>query len=99
MDDARVISYSRIFVYASLSAGPFYGFYQLCQTFLQSTGKATYATLVALLDKGIVYLPVLLLLNHFYGMYGIAFTNVVTLLLSLAAGAFFSVKWSRKMLG
>lgn len=32
-------------------------------------------------------------------MYGIAFTNVVTLLLSLAAGAFFSVKWSRKMLG
>ena len=82
---------------SSLLTGPFYGFYQLCQTFLQSTGKASYATLAALLDKGIFYLPLLFILRHFFGMYGIAFTAAVTLVFSLSAAIILTISWARKI--
>ena len=97
IDNAQVISYGQIMVLASISTGPFYGLYQLCQTFLQSTGKASYATLVALLDKGLFYLPMLFLLNHRFGFYGIAFTGAATLAFSLAAGIFFSLRWNARL--
>jgi len=59
----EVIREGQIFMIASIIIGPFYGVYQLCQTYLQATGKASYATVVALLDKGIFYLPILLIMN------------------------------------
>ncbi|MCM1026287.1 MAG: MATE family efflux transporter [Roseburia sp.] len=97
IDNAEVIAYGQIFVFASIVIGPFYGIYQLCQTFLQSTGKASYATFVALLDKGLFYLPILFLLSRLFGLYGIIFTGAVTLAFSLAAGILFSLLWSRKI--
>ncbi|MCD8050381.1 MAG: MATE family efflux transporter [Clostridiales bacterium] len=97
IDNAEVIAYGSIMIFASIVIGPFYGLYQLCQTFLQSTGKASYATLVALMDKGIFYLPILLLMDRLFGMYGIAFASAVTLVFSIAAGVFFSLRWNRKL--
>lgn len=97
INNRQVISYGQVMVIASIITGPFYGIYQLCQTFLQSTGKASYATLVALLDKGLFYLPVLLLMEHFFGLYGIAFAGAATLVFSLTAGIFFSLRWNRSM--
>ena len=44
---------------------------------------------MALLDKGLFYLPVLLLMEHFFGLYGIAFAGAATLVFSLTAGIFF----------
>ncbi len=95
IENETVLSYSRIMLLASLATGPFYGLYQLCQTFLLSTGKASYATFAALLDKGLCYLPILFVMRHFFGMYGIAFTPAVTLGFSLAAGAGLSFSWRR----
>lgn len=95
--DDQVIAYGQTFLLASIITGPFYGFYQLCQTYLQSTGKASYASLVALLDKGLFYLPLLFLLSRLFGLYGIIYTGAVTLFLSLAVGIFFSFRWSRQI--
>lgn len=97
IDNAEVIAYGQIFVFASIIIGPFYGLYQLCQTFLQSTGKASYASLVALMDKGLFYLPLLFILGKVFGLYGIIFTGAVTLFLSLTAGIVFSLIWNRKI--
>jgi len=97
IDNAEVIAYGQVFVFASIIIGPFYGLYQLCQTFLQSTGKASYASLVALMDKGLFYLPLLLILGKVFGLYGIIFTGAVTLFLSLTAGIVFSLIWRRKI--
>lgn len=97
IDNAEVIAYGQVFVLASIVIGPFYGLYQLCQTFLQSTGKASYASLVALMDKGLFYLPLLLLLGKVFGLYGIIFTGAVTLFLSLTAGIIFSLIWRRRI--
>lgn len=97
IDNEEVIAYGQVFVFASIIIGPFYGLYQLCQTFLQSTGKASYASLVALMDKGLFYLPLLFLLSRTFGLYGIIFTGAATLFLSLAAGIAFSLIWNRKI--
>ncbi|MCD7760889.1 MAG: hypothetical protein LUH16_03825 [Clostridiales bacterium] len=97
IDNSEVIAYGSVMIFASIVIGPFYGIYQLCQTFLQATGKASYATLVALMDKGIFYLPVLLLMHQLFGMCGIVFSSAVTLLFSIAAGVFLSLRWNRRL--
>ena len=93
----EVIAYGQVMIIANLLTGPFYGFYQLCQSFLQSTGKASYATFTAFLDKGIYYLPILFVMEHCFGVYGIAFTGAVTLLFSLVTGALLSFRWNRQI--
>lgn len=97
IDNEEVIAYGQIFVIASVIIGPFYGLYQLCQTYLQSTGKASFASIVALMDKGLFYLPLLFVLSRAFGLYGIIFTGAVTLFFSLTAGIIFSIIWSKKI--
>ncbi len=49
------------------------------------------------MDKGLFYLPLLLILGKVFGLYGIIFTGAVTLFLSLTAGIVFSLIWRRKI--
>lgn len=99
IDNSEVVRYGQIMVYASIVMGPFYGLYQLCTTFLQSTGKAFYATFVALLDKGLIFIPVLFLLNKAFGMNGIVFSSAVADLLSILVGGALSLGWNKKAAG
>lgn len=85
INDETVITIGNIALTAGVIAGPFYGIYQLCTTYLQATGRAGFATLASLLSKGIIYIPVLFILNALLGMYGILFTAATTDILSLVA--------------
>ncbi len=76
------LSIGRVCLLASVITGPFYGFYQLCTTYLQSTGKSKKAILVSLMEKGIVYIPALLLMRLIFGMYGVIFAGTATTLVS-----------------
>ncbi len=93
IQDDEVIRYGQTFVIGAIIIGPIYGIYQLCQTFLQSTGKASYSTVISVLDKGVVYLPILFLLSHLFGLYGIIFATSITLSISLVVAIFLSNKW------
>ncbi|MCR5143738.1 MAG: MATE family efflux transporter [Lachnospiraceae bacterium] len=97
IDDAEIISIGQTFVIASVIIGPVYGIYQLCQTFLQSTGKASFAIIASLLDKGLIYLPVVFILNNLYGPYGIAFSHAVTMLFTIVVALFLALKWNKKL--
>jgi len=97
IDNEEVIAYGQVFVLASVCVGPIYGLYQVCQVFLQATGKAAYAIFVSLLDKGIVFIPVLFVLNKIYGAYGIAFSNAITMVASSVIAAVLVIIWARKM--
>lgn len=99
IDDAEVIAYGRVMVIASLLTGPFYGIYQMCQTFLQSTGKASYAIVLSLLDKGIFFIPCLYLMEHFFHLYGFVFASPVTLFLSLGISIILALRWNGKIGG
>lgn len=83
IDDAAVVSIGRVALLASVAVGPVYGIYQMATTYFQSTGRAGYAALCSLLSKGIIYIPVLYIMNAVFHMYGILFTGAVTDVLSL----------------
>ena len=70
-------------VIASVMIGPVYGLYQLCTTYLQAIGEARYATIASLLNKAIIFLPVLFIMDAAFGMYGLVFSNFVTDFLSV----------------
>ena len=85
IEDEAVAAIGTVALMASVIMGPFYSVYQICTTYLQATGRAGFATLTSLLSKGIIYIPVLFLMNAAWGMYGILFTGTVTDILSLIA--------------
>ena len=92
-----MIRYGQIFVLANICVAPVYAVYQTFQTFLQATGKADYAIIVSLLDKGLVFLPVLAVMNRLYGAYGIAFSHAATMILSVIIAGGLTMLWSRTL--
>ncbi len=97
IDNEAVIAYAQIMIYAYLVTGPIYGLYQLCQVFLQSTGKAGYATIISLMDKGLVYIPVLIIMHKLFGMYGIVYASCVSFAVALVTGIVLSLKWNKEI--
>ena len=84
LDNDAVIAYGRQMVLGGIVSAPFYGVYQMCAVYLQGTGKVSYATLTALLQKGIVYLPALFLMHRLFGLTGLIYAPAVTDLIATA---------------
>ena len=97
LDDDAVIAYGRRMVLGGIVSAPFYGIYQMCAVYLQGTGKVSYATFTALLQKGIVYLPVLFILHRLFGLTGLIFAPAVTDLIATAAALALSLNWAAQL--
>ena len=98
LNDPNVLVIGRVCLLASIVIGPFYGFYQICTTYLQASGKSRPAIIVSLLEKGLIYIPMLLMMKFAFGMYGIVFAGTVTTILSAVAAMRFCYKDFRKEL-
>ncbi len=96
LDDPQVLEYGKLMM-LSLLAAPVGGIYQLCAAYLQGTGKVSYATLTALLQKGIVFVPVLYLGEFLFGLTGIVFAGAVTDVISTAIGVALCLCWARQL--
>ena len=95
--DAEIISLGKTMMLGTLLAVPVEGVYHMCSTFLQATGKVSFATLTSLMQKGLVFLPVLLLMERLFGLNGIIFSNAVTTLISTGIALLLCRSWSRQM--
>jgi Na+-driven multidrug efflux pump len=98
LDNPDVLEIGRVCLFASIVIGPFFGFYQICTTYLQAAGKSRQAIIVSLLEKGIIYIPLVFLMNWLLKMYGIVFSATVTTVLSAMAALIFCYKDYRKEL-
>ena len=96
VDDPEAVKIGRVCLLASVIIGPIYGFYQMSTSYLQSTGKAKEALTVSLLEKGLIYIPILLIAHAIFGMYGIIFAGTVTTVLSMIVSLAFSYRTFRK---
>ena len=96
--DAEIISLGKTMMLGTLLAVPVEGVYHMCSTFLQATGKVSFATLTSLMQKGLVFLPVLLLMEKLFALDGIIFSNAVTTLISTGIALLLCRSWSRQML-
>ncbi|MCF0129985.1 MAG: MATE family efflux transporter [Pseudobutyrivibrio sp.] len=97
IENEEVIAYGRVFVFAAVIVGPFYAIYQLCQTYMQSTGKASYAIVASLLDKGLIFIPVLYIADAVSGVYGIAFSHAITMVFTLIVTVILTLKWTKSL--
>ena len=95
--DPEIISLGKTMMLGTLLAVPAEGVYHMCYTYLQATGKVGYATLCSLMQKGLVFLPVLLLMERGFGLDGIIFSTAVTTLLSTAIALLLCRRWSRQI--
>ncbi len=58
-------------------SGPFLGFFYIGSNFLQASGNAAMATLVSALRQGILLIPMLFAMNHFFGVTGNIWAHIV----------------------
>lgn len=93
----ELISYGQKLIIGGLVTGPVCGLYQLSTSFLQSTGKTSYATLVSLLRQGLVYLPMIYLMNSLFGLDGLIFAGAVSDVISILIGGGLSLRWNRQI--
>lgn len=96
LDDAAVVALGETMVLGTVIAAPLGGVYQMCQVYLQGTGKVSYATFTALLQKGLVYLPALYVMHALFGLPGLIFAPAVTDAIATAAGLGLSLRWARQ---
>jgi Na+-driven multidrug efflux pump len=95
--DPEIISLGSKMMLGTLLAVPVESVYHMCSTYLQATGKVAYATLTSLLQKGLVFLPVLLLMERLFGLSGIIYANAVTTLISTVIALALSSSWNRQI--
>ena len=72
-------------------AGPFYGLFYLGTSYLQSCGKAPLASIITLLRQGIIFIPLLYLLNYKFGIFGNASAHLGADIISAVIS--YSVMW------
>ena len=97
MHDPELLEYGKQIMLASLVTGPIYGIYQLCTTYLQATGKVSYATIVSVLRQGLIYIPILVLTNYLWEFTGLIFAAAISDVLSIIIGLYLSLKWNKKV--
>ena len=69
----------------------------MCSTYLQATGKVSYATLTSLMQKGLLFLPVLIGMERLFKLDGIIFASAVTSLVSTTIALLLCRRWSRQI--
>lgn len=96
LDNGEILSLGRRMILGGLAAAPLVGVYQLCSVYLQSTGRVAYATITALMQKGLVYVPVLYGMNAAFGFTGLIFSTAVTDVFSTLAALALCLKSAKK---
>ena len=93
--DEEIIALGAHMMLGTVLAVPAEGVYQICSTYLQGTGKVSYATLTSLMQKGLVFVPVLYVMERLFGLDGIIYANAVTTVISTVIALLLCRSWSR----
>lgn len=97
IDDSTLIEYGLIMMLSSIVVGPFYGIYQMCSTFLQSTKKVNYASILSLLPKALILVPTILIMKSYFGLYGLIFSSSLANIISTLIGLMLALKWYKEV--
>ncbi len=96
LNNGEILALGRRMILGGLAAAPFVGVYQLCSVYLQSTGRVAYATVTALMQKALVYVPVLYGMNAAFGLTGLIFSAAVTDVVSMLAAVALCMKSAKQ---
>lgn len=86
IDDASVIAYGGPMLFATSIAGPILGLLFLSINSMQALGRPLPATMLSVCRQGLIFIPLLYLLNAGFGLDGINFTQAVADYISIVLG-------------
>ena len=82
--DAQTIAYGKDFLRLACLATPFMISNFQKNFCLQAMGKGVASLLLAVCRQGLVYIPILFLANHFFGIYGVVGSQLVSDVITFA---------------
>lgn len=83
INDAQVIQYGIQMVIALQIAGPVLGILFLCINTIQGMGKALPSLVLTICRQGLVFIPMVFLLNHMFGLDGVVYAQAVADFISI----------------
>ncbi|MCD8381692.1 MAG: MATE family efflux transporter [Clostridiales bacterium] len=84
LQEAEPLALGQQMVRLLVISGPFLGLFYIGSNFLQASGNAPLATFVSLLRQGLFLVPLLYLMNHFFGVTGNIWAHVIADIASAA---------------
>lgn len=97
LKDVAVLELGQRMISLLVISGPFLGLFYIGSNFLQASGNALLAVVVSLLRQGIFLIPLLFVMNHFFGVTGNIWAHVLADTLAAAAAVFLAMRQYRKL--
>lgn len=86
INDPAVISYGIEMVIALQLSGPFIGILFLCINTIQGMGKAFPSLVLTICRQGLIFVPLIFILNHLFGLDGVIYAQPAADYLSIGIG-------------
>ncbi len=77
ISDPDVVSYGIHYLVGIEISGPLVGLFFLSSSCLQGMGKATYSLILTLLRQVVIYIPAILIIDHFFGLNGLCYAQPI----------------------
>jgi len=98
LTDASAFDYAVEFARILLSTGPVFGIFYVITNALQAMGAAMPSLIINISRQGLIYIPVLFLLNEILGITGLVWAQPIVDVVSLVVGIVMYLKVSKKMM-
>lgn len=97
IDDAEVIAYGTQILVALQMSGPILGLMFIGSNTIQAMGKVLAAFILNILRQGLFFIPMLYLLNHFFGMDGAIYVTPLADYLAVIASYITCIAYMKQM--
>ncbi len=98
LKDASVAAMSEEVLKIMMISSPFMGLFYLGTNFLQATKQAMTSTVLSAMQKGLLLIPLLFILENIYGIFGVRYAYVVADLLSVMIAIILMIyNWRKKI--
>lgn len=91
LKDSDALELGQQIIRLRILTGPFMGLYYIGSNFLQAAGNAPLSMLVSLLHQGIILIPMLFVMNHFFGVFGNVSAHMFADILAMATAVVFAL--------
>lgn len=98
LTDSNAFDYAVEFARILLSTGPVFGIFYVLTNALQAMGAAMPSLIINISRQGLIYIPVLFILNAMIGVNGLVWAQPIVDVISLVVGIGMYSKVSRKMM-
>lgn len=95
--DPEVVAYGTQMLVALQLAGPILGLVFIGANTIQAMGKALAAFILNLLRQGIFLIPTIFILNHFFGLNGVVYSNPLADYLAVIVSYIVCIKYIKQM--